>query len=116
MRKTFALLMIVCATAASAAVFDHLPTDAELVDRSDLVVIGTVRHAASRVRPDNGWVIPDSPLTVEETLKGSAAPTITLTEVGGVVGGRFTAIEDAATYTSGERVLVFVHAAGAGTS
>src|SRR5947209_7758649 len=115
MRNIFALLVSVCATPASAAVFDHLPTDAELVDRSDLVVIGTVRHAASRVRPDNGWVITDYELAVEETLKGTAAPAITLTEVGGVAGGRFTVIDDSATYTSGERVLVFLHRASDGT-
>src|SRR5437016_8673366 len=115
MRKTFALLMSVCATVASAAVFDHLPTDAELVDRSDLVVIGTVRHAASRVRPNNGWVVTNYELAVEETLKGTAAPAITLTEVGGVAEGRFTVIEDAATYESGKRVLVFLHRASDGT-
>src|ERR1051326_3664200 len=82
MRKTFALLILVCATAATPAVFDHLPTDAELVDRSDLVVIGTVRNAAARVRPDTGWVITDYQFAVEETLKGAADPTITLTEIG----------------------------------
>jgi hypothetical protein len=114
MHKTFALLMIVCATAASATVFDHLPTDTELVERSELVVIGTVRSAASRVRPDNGWVVTDYELAVEETLKGTAAPTITLTEVGGVADGRFTVIEDAATYTPGQRVLLFLHRAGDG--
>src|SRR5689334_1039391 len=112
MRKFCVLLTLVCATAASAAVFDHLPTDAELVDRSDLVVIGTIRQAASRVRPDNGWVITDYQLAVEETLKGAAGEAITLTEVGGTAGGRFTVISDAATYTSGERVLVFLHRAG----
>src|SRR5438105_2414939 len=115
MRKTFALLMSVCATAASAAVFDHLPTDAELVDRSDLVVIATVRHAASRVRPDNGWVVTDYELAVEETLKGTAAPAITVTEVGGVAEGRILYIADSATYAVGERLLLFLHRATDGT-
>jgi hypothetical protein len=115
MRKLFAFLTLVCAAAAPAAVFDHLPTDAELVNRADLVAIGTIRHAASRVRPDNGWVITDYELAVEETLKGTAAPAITLTEVGGVADGWFTVISDAATYRSGERVLVFLHRASDGT-
>src|SRR5947207_2406814 len=108
-------LLFVCASAASGAVFDHLPSDAELVGRSDLVVIGTVRHAASRIRPDNGWVVTDYELAVEETLKGTAVPTITVTEVGGEADGRITLISDAASYTAGERVLVFLHRASDGT-
>src|SRR5438477_2603264 len=103
---TTTILLLTCS--ASAAVFDHLPTDAELVDRSDLVVIGTVRHAASRVRPDNGWVVTDYELAVEETLKGTAAPAITVTEVGGVAEGRILYIADSATYAVGGRLRVFV--------
>src|SRR5436305_4903177 len=99
--KTFAIVML-CATAAGAAVFDHLPADAELVGRSDLVVVATVRHAASRVRPDNGWVMTDYELAVEETLKGAAGETVTISEVGGFAGGRFTVVSDGAAYRLGE--------------
>lgn len=113
-RRAFVLILL-CATAASATVFDHLPSDRELIDRSDLVVVATVRRAASHVRPDNGWVVTDYEMAVEETLKGTAGGTITVSEVGGVAGGRFTVISDAATYTPGERVLVFLHRAGDGT-
>jgi hypothetical protein len=112
--KTIALL-IVCATGASAAVFDHLPSDGELVGRSDLVVVGTVHRAASRIRPDNGWVVTDYELSVEETLKGVAAQTITVTEVGGVADGRFTVVSDGASYANGERVLAFLRRASDGT-
>src|SRR5207248_9064397 len=35
--------------------------------------------------------------------------------VGGVADGRFTVISDAATYSVGERVLVFLHRASDGT-
>src|SRR4051812_45564590 len=99
-----ALLLLACA--ASAAVFDHLPTDAELVHRSDLVVVGTVRHAAARVQ--NAWIVTDYELAVEETLKGTAGPVITITEAGGEVGGRMLYIADGATYQVGERVMVFL--------
>src|SRR5436305_6719485 len=111
MRSFITTTILLLACSASAVVFDHLPTDTELVDRSDLVVVATVRHAASRIRPDNGWVITDYELAVEETLKGPADRTITVTEVGGVAEGRFTVISDAATYSVGERVLVFLHRA-----
>src|SRR6266705_3385406 len=93
---TTTLLLVACT--ASAAVFDHLPTDTELTNRSDLVVVGTMRHAASRGRPDNGWVVTDYELAVEETLKGAAGMTITVTEVGGVADGRFTVVSDGVPY------------------
>jgi hypothetical protein len=115
MRSFITTTVLLFACAASAAVFDHLPSDTELIDRSDLVVVGTVRHAASRIRPDNGWVVTDYELAVEETLKGTANQTITLTEVGGAADGRFTVISDSARYTVGERVLVFLHRASGGT-
>src|SRR5438874_8058154 len=109
------LLFLLTASVASAAVFDHLPTDRELIDRSDLVVVATVKRATAHIRPDNGWVVTDYEMAVEETLKGAARDTITVTEVGGVAEGRFTVVSDSATYATGERVLVFLHRAGDGT-
>src|SRR5207244_5399282 len=75
----------------------------------------TVKRAAAHIRPDNGWVVTDYEMAVEETLKGVARDTITVTEVGGVAEGRFTVVSDSATYATGERVLVFLHRAGDGT-
>src|SRR5258706_16231356 len=115
MRSFITTTFLLLACAASAAVFDHLPTDAELTNRSDLVVVGTVRHAASRVRPDNGWVVTDYELSIEETLKGSAPGTITVTEVGGVAGERFTVVSDGPTYAAGQRVMAFLRRASDGT-
>src|SRR5438128_7102675 len=108
---TTTILLLTCS--ASAAVFDHPPTDTELVDRSDLVVVGTVRHAGSRAQ--NAWLVTDYELAVEETLKGSAAPIITITEAGGTANGRILFIADSATYAVGERVLAFLHRAPDGT-
>lgn len=100
-------------SAASATVFQ--PTsDRQLVDRSEAVVVATVREAVSRVRAD-GYVVTDYRLDVEQTLKGTAAGTITVSEIGGAAGGRFTFIADSATYTPGERVMVFLKKRGDGT-
>src|SRR2546430_13998964 len=102
--RTLALL-IVCAAGASAAVFDHLPSDAELLGRSDLVVVGTVRRAASRIRPDNGWVVTDYELAGEETLKGAAGGAITLAGGGGGGGGRIPPKGRAAAFQAPARGL-----------
>jgi len=102
-----------CVSSASATVFQ--PTsDRQLADRSEAVVVATVREAASRVRAD-GYVVTDYRLDVEQTLKGAATGTITVSEVGGAAEERFTFIADSATYTPGERVMVFLKKRGDGT-
>ncbi|MBV9070420.1 MAG: DUF4214 domain-containing protein [Acidobacteria bacterium] len=113
--KQIRLIAILCllASAASATVFQPV-SDRQLVDRSDAVVIATVREAASRLRTD-GYVVTDYRFDVEQTLKGAAAGTITVSEIGGVAGSRFTFISDSASYTPGERAMVFLKKRGDGT-
>jgi hypothetical protein len=101
------------ASAASATVFQPA-NDRQLADRSEAVVVATVREASSRVRAD-GYVVTDYRLDVERTIKGAAAGTITVSEIGGVAGSRFTFISDSAAYTPGERVMVFLKKRGDGT-
>src|SRR5215218_11508714 len=108
--SAFAALLLL-SSAAFAAVFDHRPTDRELADRSDLIVVATVRGATARIEPQTGWVLTDYELAVEETLKGTASGTITITEVGGVDGDRFSVVTDGVSYAAGERVLVFLRRA-----
>jgi hypothetical protein len=106
-------VVFLLASAASATVF--LPaSDRQLVDRSESVVVATVRDEASRVRTD-GYVVTDYRLDVEQTLKGTAAGTITISEIGGTAGSRFTFISDSAAYAPGERVMVFLRKRGDGT-
>src|SRR5260221_144262 len=82
--RLIAIISCLLASAASATVFQ--PTnDRQLVDRSDAGVIATVRDAASRL-DGNGHGVTDYRFDVEQTLKGTAAVTITLREIGGGVG------------------------------
>jgi hypothetical protein len=108
-----AFLFLFLATAASATVFQPA-NDRQLTDRSDAVVVATVRDASSHVRAD-GYVVTDYRFDVEQTLKGTAAETITVSEIGGAADGRFTFIADSAKYTPGERVMVFLRKRGDGT-
>jgi hypothetical protein len=113
--KSIRLVAVVffLASSLSATVFQPT-TDRQLTDRSDAVVVATVRSAATRVRAD-GYVATDYRFDVEETLKGSASGTITVSEIGGLSGQRFTFISDSAAYTPGERVLVFLRKRADGT-
>src|SRR5712691_11700565 len=90
----------------SATVFEKI-SDGQLVDRSDAVVIGTVRETFSRQTAD-GTIVTDYQLIVEDALKGTVPDIIMITEVGGLVGTRFAFISDGATYTRGERVMAFL--------
>jgi len=111
--RLIAVISCLLATAASATVFQ--PTsDRQLVDRSDAVVVATVRDVSSHVRTD-GYVVTDYRFDVEQTLKGAPAGTITVSEIGGVAGSRFTFISDAASYAPGERVMVFLKKRSDGT-
>ncbi|HEV7573951.1 MAG TPA: M57 family metalloprotease [Thermoanaerobaculia bacterium] len=113
--KQIRLIAVICllASAASATVFQPV-SDRQLVDRSDSVVIATVRDASSHLRAD-GYIATDYRFDVEQTLKGAAAGTITVSEIGGVSGSRFTFIADSASYTPGEQVMVFLKKRGDGT-
>src|SRR5260221_7242786 len=82
--RLIAVISCLLASAASATVFQSV-SDRQLVDRSDAVVIATVRDAAPRL-DGNGHVVTDYRFDVEQTLKGTAAGTITVSEVGGVAG------------------------------
>jgi len=106
-------IVFLLASAVSATVFQ--PTsDRQLTDRSDSVVVATVRDATAHVRAD-GYVVTDYHFEIEETLKGTAAGTIIVSEIGGRSGDRFTFISDSAAYTSGEHVLVFLRKRSDGT-
>lgn len=112
LRAIFVFIVLV-AGSAQAAIFQPL-TDRQLADRADAIVVATVREAAAHVRAD-GYVVTDYRVDVERTLKGSATGTLTISEVGGVAGDRYTFIADSPSYTPGERVLVFLRKRGDGT-
>jgi hypothetical protein len=110
-----ALLVVLCLAAGnvSAATFEKV-TDAALVERSNVVVVGHVLDAASRQRAD-GSIVTDYRLAVEDVLKGQAAGTITITEFGGMANGLLFIVPGSVTYTTGSRVVAFLNARTDGT-
>lgn len=107
--------LVLFVTPLSAASFAPL-TDDQLIDRADAVVRGTIASSTTRVASD-GLVRTDFTLRVESAAKGSlaAGTEVTITEVGGVHGNRFTLIPGSATYAPGERVVAFLRSDGHGT-
>lgn len=116
MRHAVSLLVVLCLAAGSlsAATFEKV-TDATLVERSEVVVVGQVLDAASRQRDDRS-IVTDYRLVVEEVLKGNvSAGTITITEFGGTANGLIFVIPGSASYTPGSRVVAFLNARSDGT-
>src|SRR6185436_18073741 len=108
MRHAVALcLLLVAAASLSAATFEAIPTDAELLGRADLVVVATVEGLSSRDGAD-GMIFTDYRLSVEQLLKGNAPANIVISEAGGFIGNRGAIIAGSATYTAGTRVLAFL--------
>jgi PKD repeat protein len=89
-----------------------MPTDDQLVAKSPLIVEGTVLSSSAVDR--DGHIRTETLLQVEKSVKGKAEGTITIREIGGVVGNRITRIFGAPQYKAGERVLVFLEPNPAG--
>lgn len=105
--STFLCILLLAGT-ASAATFGRV-SDRDILERADVVVVATVVDSVSRETADRA-IVTDSRLQVEDVLKGVAGSTITVTDFGGFVNGRGIVVPGSASYTPGERVLVFLHA------
>ncbi|HEX8408592.1 MAG TPA: hypothetical protein VF883_07000 [Thermoanaerobaculia bacterium] len=100
-------LSVFLAPALHAATY-VVPSDAELIQRADDIVIATAVSVTS-LRDARGSIVTRSTLLVEETLKGDhvRGRELVLTEAGGVVDGKAMMIAGTPQYTPGERYLVF---------
>jgi hypothetical protein len=78
----------------------------DLVLKAQIIVIGKVVGLRS-TSTDNGPKIL-AILAVSDTLKGSAGDTIVVTQPGGAVGGLEMRVSEAATFSVGEEVALFL--------
>jgi Dual-action HEIGH metallo-peptidase len=106
------VLLVVCAAlfaaqAATAATF-VVPTDDELIAKSNAIVIGTVE--GSFAREANGVIETVYEIRLERAVKGVARANelIRVVEPGGEIGDRGVIVPGAAEYRQGERVLAFL--------
>src|SRR5687768_18295243 len=108
-----AVCLFVLATTLSAATFD-LPTDRQLLDRAQLVVVATVTSSVGREAADR-MILTDYEFRIEEVLKGNAPATIVVSEAGGFANGHGVEIAGSAIYRPGTRVLAFLRQREDGT-
>ncbi|HKR66767.1 MAG TPA: PKD domain-containing protein, partial [Thermoanaerobaculia bacterium] len=100
---TCVLLFVAIAARATTIV---LPTDEQLIAKSPVIVAGAVVSTNAVER--NGVIWTDTVVEVARTIKGNAADTITIRELGGEIDGRITKVFGTAEFNAGERVLLFL--------
>ncbi len=108
----FALFTLPLAAATSV----EAPTDARLIERSDVIVTGTV-ISATAIEGERGMISTRYHLVVDETIKGSprGGNELDIVELGGSLNGRFLLVPGSAVYTPGERVMAFLRNGSGGT-
>jgi len=89
-----------------------MPTDEQLIEKSPVIVLGTV--LSTMPVDQDGMIWTDTRIAVTRAIKGRTASTITLHELGGVEGDRITKIFGAPELIEGERVLLFLEPAANG--
>ncbi|HEX7154572.1 MAG TPA: PKD domain-containing protein [Thermoanaerobaculia bacterium] len=104
------VLLLLALTAGATTIV--MPTDAALVEKAAVIVEGTVVKSAAVDRSGAIWT--STTVNVARTLKGEAAATITVHEIGGTIDDRITKIFGAPEFKSGERVLLFLNPAANG--
>ena len=102
-----AVCLFLLATTLSAATFD-LPSDRQLLDRADVVVVATVLDARSHQTVHRA-IFTDYRLAVEDVLKGQIHESVVaVREEGGSVNGTLLVIPGSASYEPGSRVVAFL--------
>lgn len=111
LRIPLAAALVLFFAATAQAVTYIVPTDAEMIQGSDDIVIAT--GVTSLVeRNARGGIVTLSTLRIEEVLKGhrSAGDHLVLTERGGTLGDAVSLIPGTPQYQPGERYLIFTDA------
>lgn len=106
--RTCALFLLTAILHPLLATTIVMPTDEQLIEKTSIIVIGTVLSSATVDR--NGGIWTDSTVRVERTLRGAADSTIVISEVGGTIGDRVSVVYGNPEYKAGERVLLFLSA------
>jgi len=113
MRRALATLALCAALPAMAAVAPEVSVEA-MAREADAVVRGRVVSATSRWAPDGRHIRTLVSLRRLSTWRGSSPADLVVDVPGGSVGDIAQAVSGAPSFETGEEVVVFLRAAGAG--
>jgi len=105
---TLGMLAVLMMTSAAVATTFVVPSDREMVQRANAIVIATALPSYSRPTPQGG-VETVTPFIVEEKIKGALIPDrIDVVEPGGSYGGVTTLIAGVPRFEPSERCLLLL--------
>ena len=96
--------MMVAATAGATTIV--MPTDAQLIEKSPVIVRGTVITSTPVAQGDAIWT--ETLLHVDTAIKGDVAGVLTIRELGGILGDRITKVYGSPEFVAGEKVFAFL--------
>lgn len=106
----FLALAGACILAPPARAFDLIRRSLpELARGASLIFIGRCETISCHWNADHTLILTSNRFRVERVLKGAPGATITLDELGGVVGDQRLSVADMPRYRVGEEVLLCAH-------
>jgi hypothetical protein len=110
--RTICRSVVLCLSLCGAlpATASHLipRTLPELAAGADLVFVGRCEAVSSHWNEDHTLILTANRFRVTRALKGAPGETVTLDELGGVVGGIGMDVADVPRFSVGEEALLFV--------
>jgi hypothetical protein len=112
----FPILVILCivgparATSVQRLTLDDLIAKASNIVEADIVASRTYRT------PDGKLILTSYTASVQESIKGAAGPTVTVTTVGGRIGNTILHVSGMPIFQQGDRAILFLEKSGAYTT
>jgi hypothetical protein len=105
----FGLLLAVLSGVASVEATQVVyQSPQQMGSESALVVRGRVTGTRSFWNESNTKILTETTVNVDETYKGSGVPTVSVVQLGGVVGNARMTVHGALSWKPGEEVLLFL--------
>jgi hypothetical protein len=117
MKRLFLLLAVVVAAfnPLHATTVRRLSFD-ELVTKAQSIVVGHVVDSRTLWNNDHKLILTSYTVQVQESMKGSAQPVLTVTTLGGKVGNTVLHVSGMPVLQPGEDVILFLEQSGSHTT
>jgi hypothetical protein len=109
MKPILAACLLIASTAGATTFV--VPSDRDLLHRSELIVVATAINSYSQRSPMGG-IETVTPMSIEEVIKGKAPARLNIYEPGGELNGMVTVIPGVPRFESGQRALLLLRETG----
>jgi len=110
-RLPLLLVSLILATVSASGATFVVRSDRDLVERADAIVIASALTSYTRLT-DAGGVETVTPMSIEETIKGSVPSTADVVEPGGAYKKQVMIVPGSPQFAEGQRMLLFLMSTG----